>query len=223
MKLLNVVGAIDGTHIRIWKPSIAHHVGYINRHKYHSYSVQAVVNDRGLFVNVVVGLPGASHDSGILSRSAFSRHAAATIPRHHFILGDSGYALLPWLLSPYEDMDHNEPLSEEAVAFNRAHASTRSIVERAFGALKSRWRKLHKMDMRKQRAVVTLIRCSFVLHNFVEMLEHKAEWPDVNIVFESWPAVAARAYPAVRAMSDAQRDEMEGERNGLAAFVFAKA
>lgn len=223
MKLLNVCGAIDGTHIPIWKPSIPNHIAYINRHKYHSYNIQAVVNDRGLFMNVVCGLPGAAHDAGVLSRSGFSRHAAATVPRHHFILGDSGYPLLPWLLTPYKDMHRNAPLSREARAYNTAHASTRSVVERAFGTLKSRWRKLQKMDMRKQQTVHALIRSAFVLHNFVEMLEHAGEWPDVNIVFESWPEQAARAYPPVQAMTEAKRDEVERERNGLAALVLARA
>ncbi|MDR3475705.1 MAG: hypothetical protein P4M09_29000 [Devosia sp.] len=51
-RIPNVVGAIDCTHVPIWKPSQRDAIAFINRHGYHSYNVQAVCDERLLFLNV---------------------------------------------------------------------------------------------------------------------------------------------------------------------------
>nr|XP_034334755.1 putative nuclease HARBI1 [Crassostrea gigas] len=89
----NVIGAIDGTHIRIKSPSLDEHL-YVNRKDYHSTNVQAVCDSKLRFMNIVAKWPGSTHNSFILENSAlkdmFERGA---IP-------DSGYPLRPWLLTP---------------------------------------------------------------------------------------------------------------------------
>lgn len=59
------------------------------------------------------------------------------LPSGGWLLGDSGYPLRPWLMTPILT-----PLSKQEEMFNRSHVKTRNCVERAFGVLKSRFRQV---------------------------------------------------------------------------------
>jgi hypothetical protein len=217
-RIANVVGAIDGCHIPIWKPSGPGAAVFCNRKQRFSFNVQAVVDDRGLFISLLAGPPGSSHDASLESRSAFARCAQATIPAAHYLLADSGYAAFPWQLTPYKDMHYDVPLTPVQTLFNRLHASARSVVEHTFGAWKSRWRKLTKMDMRLKEHTLAFIRAAAVLHNYVEMSEHN--WPDVNTAFDEWPEPVAQHWAALTEMTDAEREEMSDQREMIALGLY---
>lgn len=55
-----------------------------------------------------------------------------------WLLGDSGYALQPWLLTPYWN-----PTNQFEERFNKRHKKCRSLVERTIGLLKGRFRYKH--------------------------------------------------------------------------------
>ncbi len=55
------MGAIDGSHIPILKPQ----PDYYNQKGYYSIVMQAVVDFRGIFMNVNIGWPGKVHDSRV--------------------------------------------------------------------------------------------------------------------------------------------------------------
>uniref|UniRef100_A0A8C6TB26 DDE Tnp4 domain-containing protein n=1 Tax=Neogobius melanostomus TaxID=47308 RepID=A0A8C6TB26_9GOBI len=61
----NVVGSIDGCHIRI-KPLSENAQCYFNRKLFYSIQMQAVCNHLGLFIDLFVGYPGSVHDSRVL-------------------------------------------------------------------------------------------------------------------------------------------------------------
>lgn len=94
------MGIVDGTHIHIQAPALAVERDFVNRKNRHSVNVQVVVDSRGLFTNVVANWPGSAHDSFIMRNSniwdAFENHGLRGI-----ILGDSAYALRPWLMTPF--------------------------------------------------------------------------------------------------------------------------
>ena len=80
-----------------------------------------------------------------------------------WVLGDSGYMLEPWCLTPLPD-----PQTVPEQRYNSAHSRTRSIVERTIGLLKSRFRcllgKEKTLLFTPERCVTIIIACA-VLHN----------------------------------------------------------
>ncbi|XP_031328987.1 putative nuclease HARBI1 isoform X1 [Photinus pyralis] len=71
----NVIGAIDGCHIRINKPKL-NQDSYVNRKGYHSILLQGVVNNRKMFIDVYCGEPGSLHDARLLRKSTLYAKAA---------------------------------------------------------------------------------------------------------------------------------------------------
>jgi len=108
--LIGVVGCIDGTHIQIDSPrqtegsSLRNHVLepelFRCRKNYFSINVQAVCDADLNFLNIVAKWYGSAHDARVFENSnLFSDLEDGTAPG--ILLGDSGYALSPFLLTPY--------------------------------------------------------------------------------------------------------------------------
>lgn len=77
-------------------------------------------------------------------------------------LGDSGYPLEPWLLTP---VAHPENHGEQD--YNRSHRSIRNIIERTNGVLKQRFRCIFKhrvLHYSPTRAAKIIYSCA-ILHN----------------------------------------------------------
>ncbi|XP_048240406.1 putative nuclease HARBI1 [Haliotis rufescens] len=161
-----VIGCIDGTHVRIQAPS-DNEPAFVNRKGYHSINVQAVCDSQGKFTNLVARWPGSTHDSHVFKMSNVRQH----LETHHttlqdgVILGDSGYACRPYLMTPYL-----KPSSPEQERFNSSHKRTRSTIERAFGWLKRRFHVLHGEIRMSPERVCTIIGACAVLHNLAIIL-----------------------------------------------------
>ena len=68
--------------------------------------------------------------------------------------------------------------------FNIRHSSTRVAIERAFGLLKSKFRRLQYLDMRLIEKIPRVISAAYALHNFIlvtENLDLEAELLDINL------------------------------------------
>ncbi|XP_053398715.1 putative nuclease HARBI1 [Mercenaria mercenaria] len=171
----NTVGAVDGTLIPIIAPSQNEEV-YVCRKNYHAINVQAVVDHRARFIDLVAKWPGSTHDASIFDNCGLKDH----LERHELghLLGDSGYPLRKYLITPVAT-----PTTEKEVQFNQAHSSGRMVVERAFGMLKSRFRCLHRtggvLYKRPGKSCQIVTACSR-LHNFC--LERNIPLPDINQV-----------------------------------------
>ncbi|XP_040358765.1 putative nuclease HARBI1 [Ixodes scapularis] len=156
-----VVGAIDGTHVRIQGPPL-HEEVFVNRHFYHSINVQLVVDARSRILNVVAKWPGSVHDSYVLSQSSVGENFA-TGAYGGLLIGDSGYPCRPWLMAPFRS-----PTTPAECAYNQTHATTRSVVERTIGQLKRRFHCLHaELRMLPERCCTIAVACC-VMHNIAQ-------------------------------------------------------
>ncbi|KAK0152142.1 putative nuclease HARBI1 [Merluccius polli] len=133
-----VVGAIDGTHIKIVAPSKDEDV-FVNRKKVHSINTQIVFDATFNILDVVANWPGSTHDLRILMESGLT-------PDFH--RGRSGYPCKTWLLTPYLN-----PQPGAQLKYNIAHKNTQNVVERGIGQMKRRFHVLHgKICLSPERA-----------------------------------------------------------------------
>jgi len=161
-----ILGAIDCTHIRIEKPAI-NASDYCNRKKYFSINLQAVVDAQMRFTNVYCGEPGSLHDARVLRRSplynAANENEETLFPQNTFIIGDSAYPSISWLVPPFRDNGH---LTAQQTEFNYMLSSTRMAVEKAFGLLKGRFRRIKFFTEYKHISFITdIVMAACILHN----------------------------------------------------------
>ncbi|KAJ1216444.1 hypothetical protein NDU88_004046 [Pleurodeles waltl] len=77
--------------------------------------------------------PGSVHDAYILRNSSIP-YVMGQLQRHRvWLLGDSGYPNLSWLLTPVRN-----PRTRSEERYNEAHGRTRRVIEQTFGLLKAR-------------------------------------------------------------------------------------
>ncbi|XP_071519945.1 putative nuclease HARBI1 [Panulirus ornatus] len=96
-----VVGAIDGTHVRIMAPSV-NEEHYVNRKNYHSINTQIVFDAKYKIINIDANWLGSTHDSRTLQQSGLRRlFENHHVPPSCHLIGDSGYPCKRWLLTRY--------------------------------------------------------------------------------------------------------------------------
>lgn len=156
----SVIGAIDGTHIKIKAP-VNHPETYVNRKGFHSVLLQAVCREDMRFTHIVAGWPGSCHDARVLRNCDLWNDGEAMCRNAH-IIGDAAYPLRTWLITPYRDNGH---LTGQQKHFNTCLSTTRVTVERAFGMLKGRFGRLQTVDTKKVKTTIDLIVVCCVLHN----------------------------------------------------------
>ncbi|XP_054746667.1 putative nuclease HARBI1 [Anastrepha obliqua] len=166
-----VVGAVDGTHIQMIRPSNDEHL-FFNRKLKHSINAM-VICDHKMQIRAVNGrFGGASHDSHIWNLSGereYLKTAYENGDSGQRILGDSGYPLEPWLLTPYR----NSTEDSDEHFFNQKHSKGRSLIERVFGVLKGRFRCLlasRELHYAPEKVVQILNACC-ALHNICIMFK----------------------------------------------------
>lgn len=194
-RIPGVIGCIDATHIAIKAPK-QNKESYYNRKRYYSISLQAVVDCRKKFIGVYCGEPGSLHDSRVLRRSDLYHKVHEDVNAYFFnnsfLLGDTAYPCLDWLVPPFRD---NGALSTVERRFNALHSSGRVVVEHAFGLLKTRFRRLlHFNELTHINFIVNLVVCGCILHNMcldnndtfeIEYLEDNSEFNENSRTFAS--------------------------------------
>ncbi|XP_050336478.1 putative nuclease HARBI1 [Bactrocera neohumeralis] len=171
----STIGAIDCTHIAIIAPpsnNVERPLNlYLNRKGFYSINVEAVCDHRLCFTFVNAKFPGATHDSGIwatsdLREQLIRQHTNTSEQqrRESWLLGDQGYPLEPWLLTPV-----GTPNTHKEQKYNKLHGSARNCIERAFGVLKSRFRCLlkHRVLHYSHETSALFVSTCVILHNIM--------------------------------------------------------
>lgn len=152
------IGAIDCTHVKVMAPRNALHPDeYVNRKGFHSFNVQVTCDSGARATSVVAEWPGSVHDSRILKNSPVPRVMNG---KDALLLGDSGYGIRPWLMTPYR-----VPGNEMQRNFNRIFTKERVVIERLFGIVKRRFPLIGGVVRLKTETVPKVITACFVLHN----------------------------------------------------------
>ncbi|KAK8772737.1 hypothetical protein V5799_024017 [Amblyomma americanum] len=179
----NTIGCVDGSHVEINRPAESPQ-SYYNRKKWPSIILQGVCDDRNRFINVFIGFPGSAHDARVLRESPIFEDCSQNCS-NGYLLGDSAYPLLPWLLTPYRDNGRSFPSWKKK--FNKVHSQQRVAIENSFGLLKQRFRRLYLVDAASIKQCCLIVMAACVLHNmcneerdFFEDLEHLPQQEEID-------------------------------------------
>lgn len=158
-----VVGCIDCTHIPIKNPTRQFGETFRNRKGEFSINVQIVCGPDMKIYDIVARWPGSVHDARIFSNSrCCMRFEDGNI--QGILLGDSGYAQTTYMFTPVLNAQ-----TEAQERYNRAHISTRNIIERLNGVLKRRFACLSRKLQNKLVNVPNIIVTCAILHNISVM------------------------------------------------------
>lgn len=131
-----------------------------NRKGYFSLNVQVVCNATTKITDVVVRWPGSTHDSYIFNNSAVRVKFETEEVNNWILLGDSGYPLRPYLLTPLDN-----PNTAAEHLYNEAQIRTRNIVERTFGIWKRRFPILSMGIRTKVPLAQAIVVATTIIHN----------------------------------------------------------
>lgn len=136
--------------------------------------MQVVVDDTMLITNAFCGWPGCVHDARVLRNSSFYEHAenGEMIIQGHHIVGDNAYPLRNWLITPFKNFGN---LTPQHVRFNKKLSSVRQTVERCFGHLKGRFRRLKEVPLHCHADICKLVYAACILHNLCILHEDDVE------------------------------------------------
>ncbi|KAM0026362.1 putative harbinger transposase-derived nuclease domain-containing protein [Helianthus debilis subsp. tardiflorus] len=180
--LPNCCGVIDTTHIMMLLSASDRTVDvWLDRKDNHSMILQVIVDPEMRFRDIVTGYPGKMDDLSVLQKSCFfdlsekgerlngnKLKLREGTEIREYIVGDSGFPLLPWLITPYQGQE----LPEIKTEFNKRHFATRLVAQRALARLKDVWRMIHGVLWRpdKNRLPRVILACC-ILHNIVIDME----------------------------------------------------
>lgn len=102
------------------------------------------------------------------------------LPEKSFIVGDSAYACDKFIVVPFKDNAH---LTKEQKRFNYCVSSVRVVVEQAFGILKSKFRRLFYLNMKRIDQVPSVLMTACILHNIcLSNGDDKTYPPEISVI-----------------------------------------
>ncbi|KAF4651169.1 hypothetical protein FOL47_000607, partial [Perkinsus chesapeaki] len=150
--MMDVWGAVDGTHIRVHPPRVAEE-SFLNRHHQHSLNCLVIATYSLKICYLSSRWGGKVHDSRVFRNSSIGQRLEAgwrPDNRNVVLLGDSAYRASAYLRTPHSKAG-GRILTVEQQLFNDRHCRARSIVERCIGVWKSQFRCLKDLRVRGPR------------------------------------------------------------------------
>ncbi|CBI31718.3 unnamed protein product, partial [Vitis vinifera] len=216
--LPNCCGAVDTTHISMSLSTMGtSNKVWIDHQKKHSMILQAIVDPEMRFRDVITGWPGSLSESCVLQNSGFFKlseegkrlngkmiELSEGTYLREYIVGDAGFPLLPWLLTPYQ----GKGLSDFQSEFNKRHFATRMVARRALARLKEMWRIIQgvmwRPDTNKLPRII-LVCC--LLHNIVIDLEDGVQ-DEMPFSYKHDPGYRQRSCESVDKTAFIQRENL---------------
>ncbi|KAM3301084.1 protein ALP1-like [Capsicum chacoense] len=167
----NVGGSIYTTHVPIIAPKVSVAAYFNKRHTErnqktsYSVTVQGVVDPKGVFTDVCIGWPGSMSDDKVLEKSALYQRANRGLLQDVWVVGNSGFPLMEWVLAPYT----RQNLTWTQHAFNEKVGEVQKVAKEAFMRMKARWSCLQKRTEVKLQDLPVVLGACCVLHNVCEM------------------------------------------------------
>ncbi|KAG0429789.1 hypothetical protein HPB47_023311 [Ixodes persulcatus] len=139
----------------------------------------AICNPESIITELTVKWKGSTHDSYMWRNcNLYDQFAAGTGPEG-WLLGDAGYSVQPWLMTPIRT-----PKDQPVEDYNEALTKTRQVIERTFGILKTRFRCLDKsggvLQYRPKICCRIIVAC-VVLHNYCRRYHVSLDEPLVDL------------------------------------------
>lgn len=172
----NLIGAIDGKHIRIIKPQ---HTGsqYYNYKHFYSIVLLAICDANYNFIDIDVGCYGKSADSTINEYSEWTKKIKQGnynipnprpindngVPIPFTFIGDEGFALSEHLQRPYA----GKFLPREKRIYNYRLTRARRFIECTFGLLSNKFKIFNRPLNVSVEFSVDIVKACCVLHNFI--------------------------------------------------------
>lgn len=174
----NVIGAIDGKHIRLRNPARGGSY-YYNYKKYYSMILLGVVDSEYRFLYIDVGTIGSESDGGVFAQTRLRELVESNEahippatqlpgdrngqPCDYFFVGDDAFALRHYMMKPYPQRF----LQKEERVFNYRLSRARRTVENAFGILANRFRVFHTSMCLRPDNGEAVVMGACVLHNML--------------------------------------------------------
>nr|XP_022307569.1 putative nuclease HARBI1 [Crassostrea virginica] len=153
---------------------------YMCRKGYYALNIQMMCDSRFKIRDIVAKWPGSVHDSWIFRESYLSRELERG-QLNGVLLGDSGYPLKPYLMTPYTFAD-----TLAAQNYNSAHCKTRVTIEQTYGIIKKRFNSLHSGLRTCPLTACRIIVACVVLHNIgLERGDILREVPQIDMVVQA--------------------------------------
>lgn len=168
-----VLGCIDGCHIRISAPHDYADI-YFNRKGFYSINMQAICDAQMRFIDIYAACPRSVNDARVWTLSTIKekslRNYEHYFPEQTHILGDKIYPVLFNLIPPFKDYG-NIGIRERH--FNKIHAQTREVIERAFALLVARFRRLKHLYLQNVAYASLIILACCCLYNICLSLDDR--------------------------------------------------
>lgn len=172
----NCLGALDGKHVAIQKPA---HTGslYYNYKGHFSIVLMALANSRKEFIMIDVGANGRVSDGGVLFYTKFWESyqqgtlclpEASSLPNTtdnfpYVFIADEAFALGKNLMKPYPQSGCNN----ERKIFNYRLSRARSVIECAFGILRTKFGVFQKAICFEPNKAALIVAACCYLHNYL--------------------------------------------------------
>ncbi|XP_065310189.1 putative nuclease HARBI1 [Dermacentor albipictus] len=137
------IGCVDGSLVAIVAPKGERKAAFMCRKGYYALKCMFICDADMKILAVNPLRPGLDHDAFVWRTTWLRRRfqAGRIVNPGEYLLGDSGFPLEPWLLTP---VPGDPPAQTAEGQYHTAHGAMRSVVERCIGLLKSRFRCLQR-------------------------------------------------------------------------------